>query len=938
MLLRVLFSLCCSCLLTNALWAQITVDPPFPRQTDVVNITFDASQGTAGLKDCACDVYIHTGLITNQSTSAGDWKFVPTTWGQANNAWKLTRVQGEDNLYRFTVNIPSFYNYPAGTIVQKLAMVFRDATGGREGKAAGGADIFYDVTPANAAFQVRLREPSTSSSLVKVDDILTVDVVASEPVQSFALSRDGQVIDTQTGGTDYRYTFPAVQGLRRYRVLATATDGDTSSVAFNFFGIGELAAVALPAGLDPGYTKLPNGRSAFYLYAPNKEFALVRLSTDNFELADGRQMAPTTNGLGFYLELPTPGNGDFSYQYLVENVSPIADPFSELVLDPNNDRIIRNVGWTSIPTLPAGIGISTWVRPEVPFTWTDGSFTPPADKDLVIYELLIRDFTAAHSYQSLIDSLGYFRRLGVNAIELMPVNEFEGNESWGYNPSYHMALDKYYGPPEAFKAFVNAAHAAGIAVIVDVVFNHGFGQNPYVQLYATETVEAENGAGPFYNLTARHPFNVGVDANHESIHTKRYVGRILRHMLEEYHLDGFRFDLSKGFTQRNTPSDVGAWGRYDATRIAILNGYRDTIRAVDNDAYVIYEHFAENSEEQELTAGGAFVWGNMSGAYADAAVGRANNNFYGVTPQSRGFNNPRLIGYMESHDEERMMFRVLNQGGVVGDYNVRAYSTAHERAELAAAFFYTTPGAKMLWQFGEYGYPISIDFNGRVGNKPIRWDLLNQAANRRLFDVTAALINLRRNHPVFSSGQHNLPEGLSSPGTKSLQIRHTDMNAVVVGNFQLFEASILSTFPNGGTYYDYFTGDSLVLSGGGADASRSLTLRPGEYHLFTSKRLPAPPNGFPRSTSGTADTAPAGARVSLLNQGSSLDPIVQVEGWEARDLHVELYTSLGQLVLAQALNLDGQTTLHAGPLAAGNYALVITDEQGRKWSGILLHQ
>ena len=82
-----------------------------------------------------------------------------------------------------------------------------------------------------------------------------------------------------------------------------------------------------------------------------------------------------------------------------------------------------------------------------------------------------------------MDTLNYLEELGINAIELMPVNEFEGNNSWGYNPSFHMALDKYYGTPEAFKALVDACHARGIAVILDVVYNHVFSQSPLAKLY-----------------------------------------------------------------------------------------------------------------------------------------------------------------------------------------------------------------------------------------------------------------------------------------------------------------------------------------------------------------------------------------------------------------------------------------------------------------------
>ncbi len=915
----------------QTLAAQITVDPPFPKQNATVTITYDATKGTAGLKDCNCDVYIHTGLITSASVDLSDWKFVATTWGQANPAWKMTRVVGSPNLHRITLDIPMFYDYPAGTVVRKLAFVFRDATGGREGKADGGKDIYYDIAPANLPFQVRIENPTGTNNLLDVGSKLLVTGTGSEPVAKYELFDNGQSILVRNVGGEFRQEVDVQAGVHHLKLLATSTGGDTASARVTYFGLANLPTVAVPAGLEPGYTALPNGRSGFYLYAPGKRRAILRMSSEDFELRTGRQMSPLANGLGFYIDLPTPAGGNFAYQYLVDDAAPIADPFSELVLDPNNDRFITGVGFNDILAIPREIGIATWVRPEEAFTWKNDNYRRPKDEELVIYELLIRDFTAKHSYQSLIDSLGYFQRLGINAIELLPVNEFENNESWGYNPSYHMALDKYYGPPEDFKAFVDAAHGVGIAVIVDVVFNHGFGQNPYVQLYQKETAAAPDGAGPFFNRTPRHPFNVGEDMNHESIHTKRYTGRILRYMLREYHIDGYRFDLSKGFTQTNNPDNVGAWGRYDASRVAILKGYQDSIRAVDPTAHVILEHFAENQEERELTAAGMFVWGNMTFNYAEAAMGYDNNSLYGVTPESRGFDNPRLVGYMESHDEERMMYKILTFGNKADGYNTREYKTAHARAELASNFFYTTPGAKMLWQFGEYGYPIPIDENGRTGNKPILWSLLDNPVNKRLFNVTASLIKLRRDYPTFIDGESNLAEGLGQGALKKLSIRHPDMNAVVVGNFGVTADSVEVTFPNGGTYYDYFVGGSLVASTSTTDVKRKLGLKPGEYRLYTSRQLPPPQGGY--LLSGLRERLPAGAEVTLLsNPGTDLLQL-RIRGWN-EFLDLQVYDVQGRQVLSQKLAGGGVQSTPTSSLAAGTYLVQLSDAAGHRWSAL----
>ena len=125
----------------------------------------------------------------------------------------------------------------------------------------------------------------------------------------------------------------------------------------------------------------------------------------------------------------------------------------------------------------------------------------------MIYELLIRDFTAAHTFAVLSDTIDYLKRLGINAIELMPVMEFEGNSSWGYNPDYLFAVDKYYGPKNELKHFIEVAHSKGIAVILDIVCNHQFGQSPLVKLYWDGSAPAAN--SPWFNQVPKHPYNVG---------------------------------------------------------------------------------------------------------------------------------------------------------------------------------------------------------------------------------------------------------------------------------------------------------------------------------------------------------------------------------------------------------------------------------------------
>jgi len=433
-------------------------------------------------------------------------------------------------------------------------------------------------------------------------------------------------------------------------------------------------------------------------------------------------------------------------------------------------------------------------------------------KALVIYELLVRDFIEDHSYLTLLDTLDYLARLGINAIELMPVMEFEANISWGYNPSYHMAVDKYYGTARHLKAFIDECHSRGIVVILDMVLNHAFGQSPLVQMYWDEANNRPADDSPYFNPIARHPFNVGYDFNHESPATQAFVDRIMDHWIREFRFDGYRMDLSKGFTQNNTGDDIGAWSAYDASRIRLLKRMADSVWSNHPDTYIILEHFADNQEERELEAYGFQLWTNQTFHLNEAMMGYHENgksDFSRLSYQSLGWTRPHLIGYLESHDEERLMYKTLEFGNSSGTYNTQELSTALERLKQVATFFFAIPGPKMFWQFGELGYDIPIDFNGRTGEKPILWEYRNDSERFAVYITYSELIHLRKKYEVFQTKDFSLD--LFSP-TKRIILRGENHNIVVVGNFDVVERAFNPRFTQVGVWYDYFSGDSLEVN------------------------------------------------------------------------------------------------------------------------------
>ena len=367
----------------------------------------------------------------------------------------------------------------------------------------------------------------------------------------------------------------------------------------------------------------------------------------------------------------------------------------------------------------------------------------------------------------------------------------------------------------------------------------------------------------------------------------------MEYWLTEFRLDGFRFDLSKGFTQVfNT--DVGQWSNYDASRIAILKEYADVMWAASPGAYVILEHLGANNEETELANYGMMLWGNLNYDYNEATMGYNSNLTWG-SYQERGWNDPHLVTYMESHDEERLMFKNLEYGNSSGDYNVKNRTTALQRIELASTFFYTIPGPKMLWQFGELGYEIPINYcpNGnidpgcRVDPKPILWEYQEDPRRERLYNVTKALIDLKTSYDVFNTDDFDL--NVSNGQWKWIHLFHPSMDVAVQGNFFVEDRSVPTPFPHDGWWYEYFTGDSLQVN----DPNASLTLAPGEYRLYTTVRLEEPPGGF---ISSTEEVVRNHFNMQLVPNPTSGAVQLTYELEQAAQVDVQLFNLMGQPV------------------------------------------
>ena len=850
--------------------AQVTASPaPFTDATPVT-LTYDATQGNAALKDFTGNVYIWTGVVTTGPTDTG-WNFVKSpSFNQADPAAKMTRSATNPNLYTITFTPRTFYGVPAGTPIYRLGMIFKNADGTKVGRDASGGDIFVDV--AQDAFNLRFASPAGAPPYYFAQNTATnVTVTTSVPATITLFLNEVQVAQ-QANVTSL--TAPITLAAASGTLKATASSGAaTATIQAAVQSYPPVTVAALPAGAKAdGITYLNGGTSAILtLTAPRKQFVYVVGEFNNWQPTAAGFMRRTTASSPadlsdraaatadaasgrWWVQVDglTPGQ-EYAYQFLVDGKLRVADPYCAEILDPDNDRNIPAATYPNLKPYPTGqtTGIVSVLKPGAPaYTWTATSFQRPARTNMVIYELLVRDFVAAHDYKTLRDTLNYIQRLGVNTIELLPINEFDNNESWGYNPSFYFAPDKYYGTATALKQFIDECHRRGIAVVLDMVLNHSSGNSPMVQLYGNIS-SGPTADNPWFNTAAPHPYSVYNDLNHESPYTRYFSKQVIQFWLQEYHVDGYRFDLAGGFSQ--VAKSEATYGNYDQSRVNIWKDYYDFQVSVDNTSYPILEHFPNGvsssnptDEGKVLSDYGMMLWSNLNYNYTQAAMGYAQGwdlsyGYYG-NQGGRGWNAPNAIAYMESHDEERMQFKNITYGNSSGNYTTKDPATGLKRDEMAAALFFTQPGPRLVWQFGEVGYDYSINTcadgttisnDCRTANKPIRWDYYQDPNRRHLYDTYRALAALKQ-QPAFAAPTAYV-QNLGGP-VKTISLTGADLSVVSYGNFNVVASAATVTFPATGTWYNYLDGTQLTVT----NPAVSLTLQPGQYAVYTSRQLTVP--------------------------------------------------------------------------------------------------
>ncbi len=816
----------------TSLAAQVTTTPAFIEKgyKGEIIVTFNPNEGNKGMVG-ATECYAHTGVVTDQSKGA--WKYAPD-WCSKLDKHKLTK-EGDNWILKITPNMHTYYGCPEDEQILKLAFVFNDGTDNHTGRTADGGDIFIDLV--DAGLSARINTPA-ENLLIQPNEQVSFSCSASENA-NLTLTINGTSVKTGTGTTlEYTHTFTTGGDYKVIFTAQTATETEDDDCVISVMKptteqVRPIKDMGIHYGADG--TSVTLVTYAASKTEPAKAVYVVGDFSD-WDISADYQMKRDGNYFWLTIDNLDPEE-DYAYQYWViradGKMKKLSDLYSPELLHPDDKYEPKKVNPDLRDYPEEGDGYVTVIRPgKKAFPWSDATlnFQRPNKNNLIIYEMWVYDWCPDRSLPAVQHRLDYLQNLGVNAIELMPIAEFDGNLSWGYDPNHYFAPDKAYGSEKHVKEFIDACHKRGIAVILDMVFNHATGNNPMIKLYPKGDKYEEN---PWCNATLPHSDDFFEDWNHDFPETKNMLSRALQYWLTEYKVDGFRMDLSHGFCGPNCN-----------TMVNNVKHYYNAVQEASAGAYFILEHWGQGT--QDLINTGMLCWTGkgLTNNYAQTAMGYLKgvnstdeDSFYEA-------NRDGYVSYAESHDEERNFYKAKTWGvdAIKNDITTRL-----NRVPANVAFNVLLNGAHMLWQWQEMGYDFSIESrkgepnatNGRLDPKeqPEKMGWLQDSLRMAQYQKVAQCIQLRTKLAphVFEGNPNSADVGTGK------KIRYVSWGSgadaiYVVGNFSPNE-TLSYTLPTG-TWYDYYAQKQI--------ASTSISLLPGELAIFTGKQytLPEIPNSY----------------------------------------------------------------------------------------------
>lgn len=838
--------------------STVTLTPTYPNDQQNIMITFDAS-GTALAG--ATEVYLHAGVSVMEGNPTA-FQYSIGNWGQNDGVGEMTFIS--NNIWSISLtSLRSYFDVPLENDIFGLNLLFRNGNGTLK-EDLGGANYYFPVDPGS---YMTITFPVNNLHFVTIGQVVPHTSVANVAPTTWILKEidpltnlDITTLHTQVGGATFNYNIAiTTTAIRKFKLMADF-GGTVKAKNFSLQGYNPVGESPRPSWTKPGinYHAGDPTKATLVLHAPTytrylkgngtvsgtnatmpKNVVYVMGDFNNWTASeaykmyrdrdgwDGTSDADNDNDHGDYwwIELSglIPGQ-EYVFQYLIDGALQVADPYTRKVSDPDDWQISNAIYPNLIPYRPqANDRASVLQTNQSSYPWVALPFAKPTDNNLHIYELHFRDFTEEGTYLAAIEKLDYINGLGINAIHVMPVSEFEGNSSWGYNPNFYFAADKAYGTADDLKKFIDECHKRKIQVFNDLVLNHAFYSNVMAKMYWNSAANKPANDNPWFNpdhkMVADPAGWWGADWNHESEHTQVMVDKILDYWLQEFRFDGFRFDFTKGFGQTaQDPSDPWA-SSYDQDRIDLLLRMVNGMKSRNPGSVVIFEHLAWATEDKILADQGILMWSgvghhnDMKGfilGYNGDNTNIYNSGIYNAT--GRDFMYANWMSYGESHDEERLGYEVSQYFN-----GAKTLENIVKRLKIALGFNLLFPGPRMIWQFQELGYDVSINFNGRTGEKPVRWYYYDDSHRRQLFNLTSRLFKIRNKFNIFNTtpdyGNIGLGAGnISQPRVMRLSSANgvNGKHVIVMANLDpVNNQTAYPTYDVTGTWYKY-NGDSAV--------------------------------------------------------------------------------------------------------------------------------
>ncbi len=393
------------------------------------------------------------------------------------------------------------------------------------------------------------------------------------------------------------------------------------------------------------------------------------------------------------------------------------------------------------------------------FDWdTEGYFPSPKWNEMVIYELHVGTFNDPDpdspmpaTFDTIVNRFDHLAALGVNTLQLMPVAEFAGDRSWGYNPAHIFAVESAYGGPVAFKKFIKAAHQRGFAVILDVVYNH-FGPSDLDLWRFDGWSENEGGGIYFYNDWRRETPWGDTRPDYGRREVRDFIRDNALMWIEDYRVDGLRMDMTlyvRSVRADAEPNLPEGWSLMQEINASIRGKHPNTLTIAEDLQHSAYltkkieeggAHFGSQWDDRFVhPIREAVIVADDQHRSMQAVADAITHNFNGDAFQ-------RVI-YSESHDEvangRARVPQEIDPDGAASYY-------AQKRSTLAAALVFTAPGIPMLFQGQEF-----LESGWFRDTVPVDWD--RRAEFRGIVNLYRDLIRLRRNligKTAGLTGQH----------------------------------------------------------------------------------------------------------------------------------------------------------------------------------------